>query len=166
MYSPSLHGVGPATLVLLWHMVRPVAQNCRCQRVLPSLAFRHTTCSRSWRGPLLQVRNTRSPTTMAPERPRPGRSIAHFRFSLPSLIGSALSLVTPVPPGPRNCSQSPASTAVVNVREMIKANFFMLGSYWFFLRWGTGAELLVPSVGVAGRLVARSAVPVGSHTRI
>ena len=93
---------------------------------------------------------------MAPDKPRPGRSTLHFRLSGESVTGKFLSVVTPLPCGPRNCGQS-AEALKARAREK-RISFFILNSfknYW----------LLVPFLGVGGRFAASMAVPVGSHTR-
>src|SRR5262249_45268229 len=55
---------------------------------------------------------TRSPSVMGHDAPGPGSSAFQTMFSVDDhLTGSPFSSLTPNPPGPRNCVQSPAKPA-------------------------------------------------------
>src|SRR5262245_26260845 len=92
-----------------WHAVLPVAVSCRCQRTLPVSASRHRACNRSNRGPEAELMNSFLPTTIGDDTLRPGKSTFHLTLVLSfQVVGRPVSSETPVPPGPRNCGQSPA----------------------------------------------------------
>ena len=81
----------------------PVAHNCRCQIVLPSVALNANTCSRSSLAPLDAVTITRSPTTIGLAGPRPGRSTFQATF-FPSenSVGNPVSVEVLLLSVPRN----------------------------------------------------------------
>ena len=120
MRLPSLAGVGAAMHVFGCDAVGPVANRDRCQSCLPSAAAKARTCSRSCRGPLDAVTNTRSPTTTGDDAPRPGSGIFHATpLSAATSDGGAGPSATAVPPGPRNCRQS--APAVKSARAANRA---------------------------------------------
>src|SRR5262249_37485543 len=133
MRSPSLTGVGAATQVFSCDIVRPVAQNWRSQRLVPSEARKQMTCRRSCFGPLEQVTNTRSPTMIGLLNPRPGKSAAQAILRRSSCTGRLVSLETPFPCGPRK----PGQSARVNEGETIPSQarttsktFIIGASFW------------------------------------
>src|SRR4051794_13538076 len=57
-----------------------------------------------------EVTNTRSPETIGDDQPPPGSSATHATFSVVGRrAGRGGAWATPLPPGPRNCGQGPAS---------------------------------------------------------
>src|SRR4030095_1706063 len=161
--SPSLAGVGAATQVFSWHIVRPVAQNWRSQRFVPSFALKQMTCNRSCFGPLEHVTNTRSPMMIGLLKPRPGRSAAQAMLFVSILFGSNRALAMPLPFGPRKSGQpcsakalrggESARATVTEARsERVRARVFMAGKGWVEGgegRWGQAMErralLVLPS---------------------
>ena len=128
---PSLAGVGAATQVLLCAIVRPVAQNCRSQSSAPSVLEKHITCRRSCSGPLEQVTNTRSPTTIGPDSPRPGRGIFQAMLFSSSSTGRRASAATAALESlPRNCSQSARATAGISAISVrwVRSARWVIGS--------------------------------------
>ena len=111
---PSVQGVGAATLVLEWHIVRPVAHTRRSQRSFPVWASRQSRCNRSWEVPALAVTKTLPSTTTAPDRPRPGRETDHFLVAADSSTGKTPAGTRLLPLGPRKAGHPSAPLATTS----------------------------------------------------
>ena len=110
---------------------------------------------------------TRSPITIGPDNPRPGKSAVHaIFFSALHDAGGAAPAATPVVSLPRNCSQSaPVSinTAAAAIPRVLNRRIVYLMRVGVVMAGGS-------VVGVARLVVKlfceRIALPVGSQTRI
>ena len=166
---PSLAGVLAATELVGWHIVRPVAQNCRSQSTAPVLASMHTTCNRSWLKPLAEVTITLPATRIGLETPRPGRAV--FQATLCSMPASSLArstggaalVATERLSEPRKCSQSAPAVSVTHSSGSNSLQRRVHADPYFAVRSLIGQQ----SSGRSRRpgLCDKMAVPDASQTR-
>ena len=109
---PSVAGVLEARLLRRWIVSSGALNILRCQRMLPSFLFRHSSIRSPDFSSVLMVK-IRSPQVMGDACPVPGRGIFQamlvpvFPFQL---TGRSFSLLVPSPRGPRQaCQFSPAA---------------------------------------------------------